>query len=627
MAKVPYQSFATAQPSQIATPSIHIQTPTPPTAPAAAFGGAVADAVKGLGGSLEKTGDELFKKAVALKELENETVAKEADAQYMIKVGERHAEFSALKGEAASKAYPSYMRDLDLLRNQMRGDLPNDSAKKMFDGPSLSTFGRTVFSGAGHAASEHKAWAAGAAEGRIDALTQSVFTDPTNDLNAERAIRGVASETHALGDISGWSGEKREMEISKRVSSIWAHRITGLARTAPVSAETMLEESRGKMRIDDFERVERTVQAQVRSVGARFITDEATGDLFKPSEGKPEKTLEEMIKDGERLAEERSKDPLLKDYVRDRIISTYNRHRTVQRDFEFDNRNAIEGALMTGGPGGRLPITLEELKADPKAATAFDALSERWQRYYIGQLAKNSKGDRVLTETGLRRWNEIKGMSQADPEAFLNLNIVDEELPISIRKPLLDLQRKIKEKPEQDPRVMRAMGGLSRDLQNANITRDRKTQYFQFVGALQDALEQHLADKKKPATPAEAHEIGRQLLTTTANPAGSLWNPYNKDKLFELTPPRTEAAEIRAAIMADHPGVEVTDDQVQRIYVAKRLRELFGGRKEEAVGAPAMPPPAPPRPRMEDLFKKRPAAPGPAPKPFKIPTGMEEMGL
>src|SRR5882757_1406898 len=141
MPQVPYSPIP--QPGQmVGTPKVSVNTPE------AAFGGAVGQALRGAGQQLEHSGDEIFRRAVALQDLRNETDAKEADAQYMMKVGELHANFSALQGRAAADAYPEYMQNIQKLRQDMRGDLPNDAARKMFDSPSLSTMGRTIFNGA-----------------------------------------------------------------------------------------------------------------------------------------------------------------------------------------------------------------------------------------------------------------------------------------------------------------------------------------------------------------------------------------------------------------------------------------------------------------------------------------------
>jgi hypothetical protein len=89
----------------VGTPRVSVNTPE------AAFGGVVGQSLQGLGKQIESSGTELFHRAVALQDLKNETDAKEADAQYMMKVGELHANFSALQGRQAADAYPKYMEE------------------------------------------------------------------------------------------------------------------------------------------------------------------------------------------------------------------------------------------------------------------------------------------------------------------------------------------------------------------------------------------------------------------------------------------------------------------------------------------------------------------------------------
>src|SRR5262245_37212263 len=93
---VPYQPWAAERP--IAGSGAAGFTPR---VPEAAFGVTVNQAISHLGRTIEGAGDEMFRRAEALKALDNETAAKEADARYMIETGEAHARYSAMSGKDA----------------------------------------------------------------------------------------------------------------------------------------------------------------------------------------------------------------------------------------------------------------------------------------------------------------------------------------------------------------------------------------------------------------------------------------------------------------------------------------------------------------------------------------------
>src|SRR5882762_8322699 len=176
MPTVPYKPIPDQSPQATPTPYFHVNTPP------AAFGANIGQALEGLGQMTEHAGNELFTRAIALQNLRNETEAREADAQYMMKAGELHANFSSLQGKQAVDAYPGYMQQLQESREQIREGLSNDASRRLYDSPSLSTLGRTIFNGAGHAAAENKSWAYGASKARIGAMADTALSSPNDDL-------------------------------------------------------------------------------------------------------------------------------------------------------------------------------------------------------------------------------------------------------------------------------------------------------------------------------------------------------------------------------------------------------------------------------------------------------------
>src|SRR5215469_2498402 len=132
MPQVPYTGVPQVAPTDAPIPRYQVETPP------AAFGVNVAQAIEGLGKTVQGAGDEMFARAIAMQDLYNHSEAQQADADYMQKAGELHAQYSSLQGKDAVDAYPKYISDLQDARKSIRDGLSNGMSQKLFDSQSLS---------------------------------------------------------------------------------------------------------------------------------------------------------------------------------------------------------------------------------------------------------------------------------------------------------------------------------------------------------------------------------------------------------------------------------------------------------------------------------------------------------
>ncbi len=226
-----------------------------------------------------------------------------------------------------------------------------------------------------------------------------------------------------------------------------------------------------------------------------------------------------------------------------------------------------------GQESGKLPTTVEELTADPRAADAWDRLLPSTQRRYMGVLARNAKGDHGWTDATLREYQQMKGQAQADPAEFLDRDVVGTDLPNSAKRELINLQGRLKGKAEGDPRVQRALGILAPDMQAAGLTKANKDDYYQFTGALADQLQQFADDNKRPPKIEEVKTIGSRLMQSQTT-KGWLWN--SQAPTFQVPVPNDEAEKIKLDPTWQKLGIQPTDVQVQRIYTRKLYQDLYG---------------------------------------------------
>lgn len=571
MPQVPYNPVPTAQPSGQATPELRVN------ASPDAFGVNVGEAIKGFGGTLAGVGDELFQRGLALQKLQNETVAKQADTDYMVKAGEEHAKFSALEGQAAVAAFPEYAKTLQKLREDIRSGLGTDEARRMYDSQSLSTMGRSIFNGAGHSATEQKKWSAGVANSRIQAEGDGIFANPTDDTAVARSEKSIVDNVREKGDLHGWGEEQTNQEIKRTLSDTYAKRVAGLARTDPVKAQEMFEKYRPTMTAKDIYNTDQIVQRQTYTTGARLIDAKINSDLYDPTRSPEAKEipLSQRVAQARELAEKQyPNDPLAVEYVTRAVEAGYNRFKQVERQDNDQNRQTVEGALLgLNNPQGTIPSNMDELRTDPKAAAAFDAMKPTQKRAVLATLARNAKGDVVETPERRDRYYQLLGMQQATPSEFVDTNIAAEDIPSKWKTELYKLQLKTTKGFEANPPVNNAMRQLEPALRGAGITMSGdKEEYLKFRGNLSVVMQDYIKDNGKPPKPEEVQKIGARMLQERSSPW--LLNPWSKSKTFSIPVPDAAAKTIK-----EDPSwgtVVPTDEQVQQIYFRAQYQKLYG---------------------------------------------------
>lgn len=267
MPQVPYVPYSTERPSDQGTPHANVATP------GAAFGENIGKALEGLGKTVEGAGSELFSRAVAMQELSNRAEADNLVTNYTIEAGKRHANFSAARGKNAVDGLEPYYKDLSTTREDIRGSSTNPAVQRLYDSETRGTMARTMFNGAGHAATENKKYLDDAATASISASLDTVYANPTDEATYQAAVKDVKAKIGTQSGIRGWSEAEEMMMGGKAVSSLTASRIIGLSRTSPESASEMLEKNRDNLRGPDIQKAEQAVHGQLRQTGARNISD------------------------------------------------------------------------------------------------------------------------------------------------------------------------------------------------------------------------------------------------------------------------------------------------------------------------------------------------------------------
>lgn len=566
MARVPYQPFATAQPE---SPGERISVSTP----GAAFGENIAQAVEHVGGDMTQVGGELFSRAIAIQDLQNEKDARDAGTALTTKVAQQASEFESLEGQAAKDALPGFLKGVDDARITGRAALRSPNAQRMYDADTSAIQRSVTMLAARHAGEQFKQGVIASNKAAMDVDAQT-WTDPKNQSEYNDKLARLRTRVQSNAAIQNYTPEQEaDLELHE-VSRLRSEQIGALAKSGDIdSALAIMEGNRKDLTQKDFESISSIVYGQNRIVGAAKLVQ----SIYSP-----DKTYAEMEKEVRGQAPTYAHgDPLFEqDAVRALQTRDNQTKFTLERDKQA-NRQTVEGAFRDAD-------SMQQLLADPVVAKAYHQLPSSEQNAIPGKLMNSKK--QFTTEEGYSNFIRLKGMSQSDPESFLEANVFDPDLKLSVdqRQSLLNIREKQMKNPTDDLRVTRAMSLLRSarggQMQGLGIYRrdvNNPDDYDHFVGALQEALEVWQQDHKGRPTDADIIDsIGPTVLRTA--PVSTYFGLSHEDRLL------SSQFERGAAIPEDYRqkltdkvvkagGIIPTEQQLRQAYARDQFNKLYGG--------------------------------------------------
>src|SRR5258706_2105786 len=570
MPQVPYTGVPSQTLADIPTPEMN------PRVPSAAFGGEVVQAVSGLGKTVAGAGDEIFNRAIALQNLNNETEASEADAKYMITAGQIHAEYNAKEGKERVDAFPKYQQDLQEARQKIRGDLSSPMAQKMYDRQSLSTMGRSIFNGAGAAATAQRPYVVGTAAANMGLDAKSVEYDPKDPRLFKEKLdktRQNAATLSAAKDFEEGGRQKRDHAM-KATSRLWAQRIVGHSRIDPFGAARELDENKTELTQEDYLKVDNTVRAQGRAVGSVNIAN-SVYEAGKGSDEEPGKPL--SIMEAEARAKAKAfdpDDPILEQHAVAAIRGIWNQDHYAKKQEEYDNKQTIAGGIAAGVKDE------QQLRADPKIAAAIDALPKTDRLNIPARInSYNAAKNKVANE---ELFNQLSGMANNDVEGFLSIDPYQTGLNQAQMDKVVKMQQRLKANANQDPRVDRALGwmrgSMGSQMEALGVykrTTSNKDDYDHLTGTVQSALDIWQENHGKPPTYKEFNEqIAPQVIQQRAEPG---WFGYlfggEKKSFYDQPTPDKFSQEVKADVIA-RGGVDPPPEHLTRAYIRTQLIKL-----------------------------------------------------
>lgn len=241
------------------------------------FGVNIGHAISQLGSTADAVGNEVFARGLAMQDLANHSEAQKADADFMQRAGDIHANLTSMKGQDAVNYYNgAYKSDLEKARTDVGSTLSNPMAQKLYDAGSLSTLGRTVFNGAGHAGQELKNYASQSSQAKVDAINEQVLANPTDDDGFKDNLSKAETEIRAQVQLHGGDSAMADEAVAQNRSQLYSQKIKGMLKTQPLAAGKVLDQAvqDGDIRGEDIAKMTATVQMARNTVGARVVSNQ-----------------------------------------------------------------------------------------------------------------------------------------------------------------------------------------------------------------------------------------------------------------------------------------------------------------------------------------------------------------
>lgn len=577
MPQVPYTGAPTVSPTERGVGGMSTN------ASAESFGAASArglarqgEAEAGLGRTLEKAGDEIFGRAIAMQDLANHTEADEAHNKYILESIKLRSDFMNLQGQDAKNGLEAHNKTLQDLRERIGSTLTNPMSKKLYDTASGNTFTHAVVSAGQHAGAMMKQWTLNTSKAKVDLLIKQANQDPTDErlFQSTRAeiIDAAKFESAQLG--MGEGSPQEELLIATKISTLSRDRILELSRKDPAAAAALLEKTKDLLS-SDRGYVENTVRGQMRSAGSVDLANRIYEDNRDGG-----KTFEEMEKQVRAAAEkEKRGDPL---FVQAAVSAFQNRWHIGQRAEKEElaaDHQAVYSAINSG------VADTKALRADPKLAPVIDRLTKTDPKFVLGidkmLEARNKKAD---FDTSKANYDRLQGMALRDREVFLNQDLYAVPMQEDHRNRILKLREGMIKRDLDDPHTFRALRQIQAvygaSMKELGIYRrkDNEADFDKFVGGLRSALHAWTDTHKKAPTEDEVVRIiGPSLLREVTEPAWFGWST-RKVPVFKAEIPE-EARKVLEADAVNRGLPSPSEDAMRRDYNNALFNRLFAPKK------------------------------------------------
>lgn len=572
MPQVPYKPFPTVEPASQPTPKLGLNVP------GAAFGENIAQATKGFGGALQQASDDASKTALQIAALQNDTWAKDADTEAMVKIGQADSEFKQLEGQAAVAALPEHQKRIQDIRDDALSDAPNAAAKRMLNNTITRRVGFAVVDAGNYAGTQAKVALNNASSARLQAAQETV--DISSESGRRQGEKTISAEVRHQSDVHGAEPETHEENVHKAISKMYVNGLRKMAPADPEGAEKVFNDVKDRLDPQDRDVLQNVVNQNMALKGSAIIASRVMKD-YDPSKGKGD--LEEFLKRGQDATKD-SANPFLQERVESRIRTMYGIGQSGFNDTQAKNLETVT-SYIHGKDWSNAVTSLDGIvgpKAPPEIRSAFDSLNVKGQQAVINALKHAGKLDIPYGREQQIRFGELKDLADQKPDQFRQLTLIDESLPRGKIDQLRDMQRKVNNRQDPNSEINKYLNNakIRSTLNAAEVVSSKTDQakadtYNHFVGAFQQQIDQFKEehDGKGPdqkglekLTQDLLHEIvtGPGYGSMSGKIGSGFWAPHSRR--FETAVPEEFSTAIKESFRKQH-GREASEDEVRASYI------------------------------------------------------------
>jgi hypothetical protein len=353
-----------------------------------------------LGASAKNAGNELFDRAVAMKQLDIQKEVDDATLKLYNQSSDAVEAHGATLGENAVKGAPAVRKSIMDMRAQIASGLTSEVAKREFNGKTLNIIGSDS-----RRITEHARQQDLALKKETNQQTINMYIDQAsradNPEEKKRIMDDLDKQIDFGHHLYGRPGNPNENPITinqKREADqkVTADTIHLLSKKNPIEAYRQLQKAYedGKVSAEVYPQLESTVRRDVTDTGVKIAVSEAwdpKGGLQEMQDKAAKKATEDAIAAG---VPEMATD--IADKAKQAIDGKFNMQRAAEHDTQVKDTNAFSRSISGKNNTGQWLYTKEELFAQSgnpdKSRAAFDNLPQDTQNRLEAEMRKGPPG-------------------------------------------------------------------------------------------------------------------------------------------------------------------------------------------------------------------------------------------
>lgn len=558
--------------------------------------GLVGRSIDSLGQTMEHAGNEMFQRAMGLKQLEAETKVNNAAVAWEQGQVKRDEEFTLKAGEQAnSGALDAKQKTDEEARQKVRNALGSPYEQKLFDQQTTRVYLSSIRRSAEHAAKETKIFAKNSVEARANMIKNGMASakeDADFEAADEEGKRLFMNERRFL---HGQNAEQANLDYMTWRTDAIAARAQRMAsegdNTHALAILDAYKDEMDKVDVDKYTQVYGKIRAKADRDESYAAADKAIGA------GKPDDLYEVQEK---RLMDELKRTGRINqpEFVKEALSNLASLHARQQYKFNEDRRQA-EDFVSRATHGLRpeqnkvKPKDEKELMAIPDMKEYWDKLSGDQQKRFLDVLNINARGNWPDTPEAKAEYRYWQGSMLLNPaemrqkmledNTFIDKLKIPEHYRDTLYTQYLNVLRQ-GEKADEDTRVARLYNyGKQNFLIPPSIdgSKHNKPRMYSYLSS---ELDQWHKDHPQQMPKAEDFKVMINRARENVEGERSVWTLGFKPTSQRFQQATEPTSEFRNNYFKERPNA--SEEEMKKAFTDTYVWKLLHGEETKPTGGP-----------------------------------------